>query len=76
MNPKLPIATARELIKVLKKAGFYEYHQKGSHLTLVRDSDDNQVTIPIHPGKTLGKGLLNKILRQTGLTIEEFNKLR
>lgn len=76
MNPKLPIVTAKELIKALKKAGFYEYRQKGSHLTLVRDSDDNQVTIPMHPGKTLGKGLLSKILRQAGLTVEEFNKLR
>jgi len=76
MNPKLPVVTAKELIKVLKRADFYEFRQKGSHLTLIRDSDGKQVTVPVHPGRTIGKGRLSKILKEVGLTIEEFKKLK
>ena len=76
MNPKLPVVTAKELIKALKRSGFNEFRQKGSHLTLIRDSDGKQVTIPVHSGKTIGKGLLSKILKEVGLTIEEFKKLK
>ena len=43
---------------------------KGSHVRM-KHEDGRVVTIPIHSGKTLGKGLLLKILRDADLTKEQ-----
>ncbi|MBL1209820.1 type II toxin-antitoxin system HicA family toxin [Geminocystis sp. GBBB08] len=72
--PKLPSVTANEIIKALKKIGFVEIRQKGSHLRL-KHPDNRIVTIPVHSGKILGKGLLKKILRDSELSIEELIEL-
>lgn len=40
MPDKLPIIKVKELIKILKKAGFKEWRQRGGHLTLYRDFDE------------------------------------
>lgn len=68
--PKLPRVTADKIIKALKKIGFEEVRQKGSHLRL-KHPDNRVVTIPVHTGKILGKGLLKKILRNADLSVEE-----
>jgi len=77
MSNKLPVLRARELIKILKKAGFEKWRQKGSHLTLYRQEDNRVLTVPIHFGKTIPKGTLRTILKEAGFKdINEFNKLR
>ena len=72
--PKLPAITANEVIKALEKRGFYRVRQRGSHVRL-KNEDNLVVTVPIHKGKTLGRGLLRKILRDANLTVEEFIEL-
>ncbi len=73
---KLPILTARELLAILKRLGFEKSHQRGSHLTLKRATDGRRVTVPIHAGRTLKKGLLRGILHDIGLSLEELHRLR
>ena len=46
--PKLPSLKPREVIKILSKAGFVKWRQKGSHLSLYRAEDNRCLTIPIH----------------------------
>jgi predicted RNA binding protein YcfA (HicA-like mRNA interferase family) len=72
--PKLPTVTADEVIKALEKTGFQVVRQKGSHVRL-RNQNNLVATVPVHKGKTLGKGLLRKILRDVDLTVDEFTKL-
>ncbi|MCU7244480.1 MAG: type II toxin-antitoxin system HicA family toxin [Microcystis aeruginosa G13-12] len=72
--PKLPILTGDEVIKALTKIGFQSIRQKGSHLCL-KHEDGRVVTVPVHRGKTVRKGLLLKILRDAELTQEEFIRL-
>ncbi|WP_427161921.1 type II toxin-antitoxin system HicA family toxin [Aliinostoc sp. HNIBRCY26] len=69
--PKMPILTGTEVIKTLEKIGFQVVRQKGSHVQM-ENEDGRLVTISVHPGKTIGKGLLRKILRDVELTREEF----
>lgn len=69
--PQLPIVSSRELIAALEKAGFESVRQKGSHLRL-RHPDGRTVTIPVHPGQDIGRGLLRKILRDAELTRDQF----
>jgi predicted RNA binding protein YcfA (HicA-like mRNA interferase family) len=65
---------AREVIRRLKKAGFVEDEQRGSHLRLWRAADKKLVIVPVHPGDIL-KGTLRGIIRDVGMTVEEFNAL-
>ena len=75
MSPKIPIVTAKKLIRALKHAGFSKDRQKGSHLTLINSKTNKTVTIPVHTGVDIGKGLLKKIITDAGLTTEEFMNL-
>ena len=70
LNP----TTAGKLIKFLKIHGYCEDRQSGSHLTHRNDTEHKSITIPVHPSRKIGKGLLKHILNEAGLTVEEFNK--
>lgn len=56
----------REVIRLLKRDGWIEKNQKGSHLQLIHPTKKGKVTIPIHGGD-IPKGTLNSILKQSGL---------
>jgi predicted RNA binding protein YcfA (HicA-like mRNA interferase family) len=68
--PKLPNVTAPALITALEKIGFVIIRQKGSHVRMKHD-DGRVVTIPVHTGKDIGKGLLLKILRDADISKED-----
>jgi len=61
----------RKVIKALIKLGFQIVRQKGSH-TVLKHSNGRITVVPIHPGEEIGRGLLTKIIRDTGLSKEEF----
>ena len=67
---KLPRVSGRECIKALGKAGFYFKRQEGSHMILRRDDPFAQVVVPDH--KELDRGTLRAIIRQAGLSVDEF----
>jgi predicted RNA binding protein YcfA (HicA-like mRNA interferase family) len=67
---KLPVVSGAECVKALGKIGFVVYRQRGSHVTLIRKTPPTQTTIPNH--KELDRGTLRAIIRQTGLTVDEF----
>jgi predicted RNA binding protein YcfA (HicA-like mRNA interferase family) len=69
---RLPQITARELVAFLKRHGFVEDRQTGSHLTLWNDESGLSVTVPIHTGCNLGRGLVVRILKDAGFTAEDF----
>jgi predicted RNA binding protein YcfA (HicA-like mRNA interferase family) len=64
-----------ELVRALEGAGFIARRQKGSHLHLFRESDRRRVTVPIHKGKDIPIGTFKAILKDAGLTVDEFRKL-
>jgi len=70
---KLPVISGRECIKALEKAGFYFKRQEGSHIVMRRDDPFAQVVIPNH--NELDRGTLRAIIRQAGLSANEFLKL-
>ena len=72
--PKLPAVTTERVIAVLEKVGFEVIRQRGSHVRL-KHSDGRLVTVPVHSGQDIGKGLLRKILRDAELSREEFINL-
>lgn len=70
---KLPILSGQECIKALGKAGFYILRQRGSHIVLRRDEPFGEVVVPNH--QELDKGTLRAIIRQVGLSVDEFIEL-
>jgi len=70
---KLPVISGRECIKALENAGFCIKRQEGSHIVMRRDDPFTQVVIPNH--KELDRGTLRAIIRQAGLSSNEFLKL-
>ena len=58
--------TSKEMISLLKKNGFIELRQNGSHIFLENKVTNKRTTVPYH-NKSLGKGLEYKILKQAGL---------
>jgi len=57
---------SRQIIKALKKDGWFEVAQKGSHVQFKHPSKKGRVTVP-HPKKDLPKGTVTSIERQSGL---------
>jgi len=74
MSGKLSPAKPREVIHVLERIGFQQIRQSGSHATF-RHSDGRWTIVAIHPGKTIPAGTLRKIIRDVGLTVEEFQAM-
>ena len=72
--PKIPPVDSNQLIKILGHQGFSVIRQKGSHVILINNAK-TRIVIPIHPGKDLKPGLVRAILREAGISREEFLKL-
>ncbi len=70
---KLPRVSGSEVVAALSKIGFYVRRQRGSHMILRRDEPFAQTTVPNH--RELDSGTLRAILRQIGLSVDEFSGL-
>jgi predicted RNA binding protein YcfA (HicA-like mRNA interferase family) len=70
--PKLPSVSGERVVRALKRAGFVELRQKGSHISLEKREVEKvfRTVVPMHP--TLAKGTLSDILKQAGLSLERF----
>jgi predicted RNA binding protein YcfA (HicA-like mRNA interferase family) len=71
---RLPTVTSRKVIAALRRDGFEIDHQTGSHVVLYHPIKKRRVTVPSH-SRDLGRGLTRRIIRQAGLTRDEFTKL-
>ena len=68
----MPSLTARKLFQALERLGFVKIRQEAG-VVFFRHPDGRTTVIPNHPGETIDRGLLNKIVRKDlGLDREEF----
>lgn len=65
----LPVLGWREVLKALRKKGFYATRQSGSHV-IVENGEGLWTTVPRKD--ELGKGLLLQIISDCGITKKEF----
>ena len=71
---RLPTVRPSAMVAALKRAGFVEKRQKGSHLVLWHQTKRLTTLVALH-GKDLPDPTLKKILRQAGLTTDELIEL-
>jgi predicted RNA binding protein YcfA (HicA-like mRNA interferase family) len=74
--PRMPQITARQLVRFMKAQGFVQDRQSGSHLTLRHVARGVTVTIPVHTGTDLGRGLAARILKDAGFGVDDYLRLR
>ncbi|NDQ56837.1 MAG: addiction module toxin, HicA family [Acidipila sp.] len=70
---RLPRISGQDCLSVLQNLGFFLRRQSGSHMIVRRDTPHCQVVIPNH--KELDPGTLRAIIRQTGLSVDDFIRL-
>jgi len=73
MDERLKLCSGAEAVRKLQRAGWFIARRKGSHVMLTRPAYQWTLSVPQHD--ELGPGLLRKLIRQAGLTVEEFNEL-
>ncbi len=56
-----------ELLRILKKDGWYIISQKGSHMKLGHRTKPKKIIFPNHGSQEVGKGLERRILKDAGL---------
>jgi len=69
--PRLPVLKGREIIAALRKIGYAQTRQRGSHIRM-QCQGRKSITVPNH---IVGRGLLRKILRDADLTPDQFQQL-
>jgi predicted RNA binding protein YcfA (HicA-like mRNA interferase family) len=69
---RLPVCSGQDAIRAFQKLGYQVDHQTGSHVIL-RHPQMRRLTVPNH--KELAKGTLRALIREAGLTKDEFVNL-
>jgi predicted RNA binding protein YcfA (HicA-like mRNA interferase family) len=69
---RLPVCSGADAAKAFRKLGYEVDHQTGSHIIL-RNSSGRRLTVPNH--RDLAKGTLRALIREAGLTKEQFSEL-
>jgi len=74
MGERLPVVSGREVRAVLESIGFEFTRQRGSHMMMRRTTEPyTRLVVPDH--KEVAKGTLRGLIRDAGLTVEDFVEL-
>jgi predicted RNA binding protein YcfA (HicA-like mRNA interferase family) len=70
----LPVVSGREAVRAFERIGYAVDHQSSSHIILRhRDPPHRRLTVPDH--REVAKGTLRSLIRQAGLTVDEFREI-
>ena len=70
--PKLRVLSASQVCKILKKHGFVEVRQSGSHIIMRRQLSDRGITVPVPNYSEIARGTLKSIIDQSEIPRAEF----
>ncbi|MFQ5924644.1 MAG: type II toxin-antitoxin system HicA family toxin [Dehalococcoidia bacterium] len=70
----MPVLKPKEVVAALERAGFEIRRHTGSHVIMYKPDLRRPISVPQHP-RDLPKGTIRAIIREAGLTVEEFMKL-
>jgi predicted RNA binding protein YcfA (HicA-like mRNA interferase family) len=69
---RLPVCSGADAVKAFGKVGYGFDHQTGSHIIL-RSASGRRLTVPNH--RELGRGTVRALIREAGLTKQQFIEL-
>jgi len=73
--PRLPVLTGQKTMAALRRDGFMVKRRESSHVTLWHPQRKRAVTVPDHGSRPLRRGILRAVIRDAGLSVEEFRRL-
>ena len=73
--PNLPVVKGRGAVRALDRAGFVLDAVRGSHHVMLHPVSRRRVSVPVHGSHDLKPGTLRGLIRDAGLTVEEFTRL-
>jgi predicted RNA binding protein YcfA (HicA-like mRNA interferase family) len=68
--PHLPVLSGRRVVRVFEKLGWEVARQRGSHIILVKEGSMATLSVPDH--REVARGTLRSLVRDAGMTVEEF----
>jgi predicted RNA binding protein YcfA (HicA-like mRNA interferase family) len=68
--PVLPVLSGRKTVRAFEKLGWQVARQRGSHVVMVKEGEIATLSVPDH--KEIGKGTLRSLIRNAGITVDEF----
>ncbi len=75
MPDRLPRITAAQALRALRRDGWDVVRQTGSHAILRHPARSGRLVVPRHAGAILKPGILSNVIKDSGLTVEEFRSL-
>jgi len=70
---RLPVISGADAIKAFHRTGWRAVRQSGSHVVMVKAGADATLSIPLRP--ELKRGLLRALIRDAGISVDEFVEL-
>jgi predicted RNA binding protein YcfA (HicA-like mRNA interferase family) len=70
---RLPVCSGETAIRAFDRAGWIQARRRGSPVSLIKLGVPVLLTVPLH--RELDRGLLRRLIRKAGLTVEEFTAL-
>ena len=74
MTQRLPVLRPVEVVRALERAGWQVHRQRGSHISMHKEGVPFLITVPLHR-RDLPRGTLRDIIKDAGLTVQEFLEL-
>lgn len=74
--PKITPVSAKKMFKILRVLGFDLLRVKGSHHFFLNQSSGKTTSVPFHTREELGIGLVKEILRDIGLSVDDYEKIK
>jgi len=75
MPSKFANLKPKQIIRALEKDGFYIHETHGSHVQLKHPSKPGKITVPYHTRFDIPRHIIRSIIKQAGLTNDEFGEL-
>ncbi len=72
---RLPALGYLEIIRALRKRGFLVVRQRGGHVRLQRETAEGPIKLTVPAHKPVKRGTLRRIIKDAGLTVEQFIEL-
>lgn len=69
---KLRLLSGQEVCSILRRHGFIEVRQKGSHIVMQKRTSEGTITVPVPNHKEIRIGTLQSIIRQSDIAKVEF----
>jgi len=71
---KLRVLSGKEVCQILSQHGFAEVRRRGSHIIMQKMLTDGTITVPVPDHAELRIGILQSIIRQSGIPRIEFEQ--